>query len=123
MGDLVSRYEFVDTALVQDIVAGGRLALDPYDNTPFGYDIVSVEFDADGDPVVLWRFTDNMDENEDAVEDSIGLGTEGEGVVIVSVVYAYQPFFTDFVIDQFDMTEVAFLKGRKSPTVQCTDCI
>lgn len=123
IGDLVSRYEFVDTALVEDIVKGGRLALDPYDKTPFGYDIASVVFDEDGDPEVLWRFTENMDENQDAIDDSVGLGQEGEGVVIVSVVYAYTPFFTDFVIDQFDMTEVSFLRGRKSPVVGCTDCL
>ncbi len=123
IGDLVSRYEFVDTALVDDIVKGGRLALDPYDKTAFGYDVVSVVFDEDGDPEVLWRFTDNMDENEGAVDDSVGLGSEGEGVVIVSVVYAYEPFFTDFVVGQFDMTEVSYLRGRKSVTVQCIDCI
>lgn len=123
MGDLVSRYEFVDTALVEDIITGGSLALDPYDKTPFGYDIISVIFDEDGNPEVLWRFTDNMDENQDAVDNSVGLGDEGQGVVIVSVNYSYTPFFTDFVINEFDMTEVSFLRGRKSPTVQCTDCL
>jgi Flp pilus assembly protein TadG len=122
IADLISRSEVVDTDLIDDIVIGGKLALEPYDKTPFGYDIASIEFDEDGDPIVLWRVTDNMDENENAIDSTIGLGEEGEGVIAVSVVYAYEPFFTNFVVDSFDMTEVAFLRGRKSTTVTCSDC-
>jgi Flp pilus assembly protein TadG len=122
IADLISRNEVVDIDLIDDIVIGGRLALEPYNTAPFGYDIASIEFDEDGDPIILWRVTNNMDENDNAVDSTIGLGEEGEGVIAVSVVYAYEPFFTDFIIDSFDMMEVAFLRGRKSTTVTCSDC-
>ena len=122
IADLVSRSEVVTIDLINDIVISGELALEPYDTTPLGYDVVSVEFDEYGDPVILWRVTENMVENESAVNSTVGLGEEGDGVIVVSVVYAYEPFFSNFIVDSFNMTEVAFLRGRKSATVTCSDC-
>ena len=64
-----------------------------------------------------------MDEDDDAVDSTAGLGDEGDGVVVVSVVYQYIPFFSNFVVDSLDMRELAFLRGRQSPTIICTDCL
>ena len=50
------------------------------------------------------------------------LGENGDGVIVVSVVYEYVPFFTNFIVDEIDMTETAFLRGRKSAILGCTDC-
>ena len=122
IADLVTRNEVVDAALVDDIVNAGELALAPYSTQGFGYDIASIEFDENSDPVVLWRMTENMDQGDAAIDSTTGLGIEGEGVVVVSVVYSYVPFFSNFIVDSMDMTELAFLRGRKSATVICTDC-
>ena len=109
--------------VMNDIITAGELALEPHNTVPWGYDIVSVVFDEDGDPVVLWRITRNMDPNDDAVASTKGLGAQGEGVVIVSSNYSYRPFFTNFLgVDQLNMNEVAFLRGRRSATVTCTNC-
>ena len=122
IADLVTRQEFVDQAVVLDIVNAGEMAFAPYSALPFGYDIASVEFDEDADPIVLWRMSDNMNESDQAIDSTAGLGEEGEGVVVVSVQYSYQPYFSNFVVEQFDMTERAFLRGRKSAVVHCSDC-
>lgn len=122
IADLVTRRETVDLALVTDVVNAGEMALDPYSATYFGYDIASVEFDEDGDPLVLWRVTENMEQSDDALDSTFGLGEEGEGVVVVSVANKYIPYFSSFVISEFNMTERAFLRGRKSATVACADC-
>ena len=122
IADLVTRNETVDMQLVTDIVNAGELALDPYPKVEFGYDIASVMFDQDSDPVVLWRVTENMEQSESAINSTAGLGEEGDGVVVVSVNYSYQPFFSNFVVDTFNMNERAFLRGRKSATVTCSDC-
>lgn len=124
VGDLVARNEFVDQATIDDIAIAGRMALDPYagDGSNYGYDVVSVQFDEDDDPEVLWRVTDNMAIDADIVDRAEDLGTNGEGVLIVSVVFQYTPFFTNFIVDQIDMTEVAFLRGRKSSIIACSDC-
>lgn len=122
IGDLITRVEVVDIDMIMDVVNAGELALAPYSTAGFGYDIASVIFDEDSDPVILWRVTENMSQADDAINSTEGLGETGEGVVVVSVQYAYVPFFSDFVIDSFDMTERAFLRGRKSATVGCSDC-
>ena len=123
IADLLARNEVVDVDLIDDIVIAGEMALEPYPTESFGYDITSVEFDEDGDPQILWRVTENMDEDDDAVDSTAGLGDEGDGVVVVSVVYQYIPFFSNFVVDSLDMRELAFLRGRQSPTIICTDCL
>ena len=122
IGDLVARDRAVTMTLLQDMVKAGELAIKPYPTEPFGYDIASVEFEADGDPVVLWRVTENMDPNDDAVSSTELIGAPGEGVLIVSTSYKFKPFFSGFVVDQIDMLEVAFLRGRKSATISCADC-
>ncbi|HPF77897.1 MAG TPA: hypothetical protein PLF01_01275 [Alphaproteobacteria bacterium] len=122
IADLITRNKVVNTDLINDVVNAGELAFAPYPSDTFGYDIASVEFDEDGDPVVLWRVTENMDPDDSPIDSTIGLGAEGEGVVVVSVVYTYTPFFSNFVVDEFRMNELAFLRGRKSATVPCTDC-
>ena len=122
IGDLVARYEFLDAATIDDIINAGELAIEPYPKDSFGYDVASVEFDEEQDPLILWRVTENMDPDDVAIDSTVGLGVQGEGVVVVSVVYEYVPFFSNFVVDQIDMNEKAFVRGRKSPTVNCTDC-
>jgi len=123
MGDLLARYETVDVSLIQDIVRAGELAIAPYPiDSSFGYDVASVAFDEDENPETLWRYTSNMATSDDPINDTVGLGGEGEGVVVVSVTYEYQPFFSNFIVNDYVMSERAFLKGRKSLTVPCTDC-
>ncbi|MEM9470183.1 MAG: TadE/TadG family type IV pilus assembly protein [Pseudomonadota bacterium] len=122
MGDLLTRYETVDEALITDIINAGELSLDPYPTAELAYDIASVQFDEDDDPVVLWRRSFGMLEEQAPINATIGLGTEGQGVIVVSVTYDYVPFFNNFIIDEFSMYERAFLRGRKSITVPCTDC-
>jgi Flp pilus assembly protein TadG len=122
IGDLIARDRSVTFASLQDIVTAGRLAFDPYTSVPFGYDIVSVQFDDDGEPEVLWRVTNNAQQNDAAVASTEGLGGPGDGIVIVTAVYNYNPYFSNFVVDEISMQEVAFLRGRRSPTVACADC-
>lgn len=122
IADLIARYEVLDAETLDDIVKAGELSFEPYSTLNFGYDISSIEFNEDSDPVVLWRVTNNMDPDEDAINSTDGLGAEGEGVVVVSVNYKYVPFFSNFVVDEINMNERAFLRGRKSATVLCGDC-
>lgn len=124
IADLVTRNEVLDMQLINDIVIAGEMALQPYDNSnnSFGYDIIGVEFDENEDPVEIWRVTENMTEGAALISRAEGLGREGEGVIIVSVVYRYTPFFTNFVVNEFNMQEIAVLRGRKSAVVNCDDC-
>lgn len=122
IADLIAREKSTTMAELQDLIVAGELVFEPYSTTDFGYDIASIQFDATGQPVVLWRVTHNAPRNDDAVDSTIGLGPPGDGIVVVTTVYNYQPYFSNFVVDRIDMKEVAFLRGRKGPTVTCADC-
>jgi Flp pilus assembly protein TadG len=122
MGDLIARDRSVDMSGLQDIIKAGEMSVQPYNTSFWGYDIVSIVFDEDGNPEVLWRVTDNTQQNDAAVESAKGLGTEGDGLVIVTAAYTYRPFFMNFFTSDIDMREVAFLHGRRSATVACGDC-
>ena len=120
--DLLTRGQTVsDRSLDQAIKAAG-LAMNPYAGAnDIGIDIISVQFDDDDEPQVLWRETRNMGGSgaleADAAERSFGLGTKGEGVMMVTVLYDYKPTFGSMVIDAFRMREVAFARGRRSSVV------
>ena len=120
IGDLITRDRTVTMTGLEDIIRAGELAYEPYSTTSFGYDIASIEFDDDGEPVVLWRVTNNMAENDAAVASTEGLGLAGDGIVVVTT--AYNPHFTRFVAGDIVMQEVAFLRGRRSSTVTCNTC-
>ena len=122
VADLVGRSEVVDMELLTDIRNAGELSLAPYSTVDFGSDIISVQFDEDGDATILWRLTENMTGDDGALDSTDGLGAEGEGVVIVSIANQYRPFFSGFVVPEINMRERAFVRGRRSATVMCSDC-
>ena len=122
IGDLVTRNRTITMTTLEDMIQAGELAYEPYSAATFGYDIASVEFDEDGEPVVLWRVTENMAPNDAAVASTEGLGAAGDGIVVVTAAYTYDPYFTHFVVNDIVMQEVAFLRGRTSATVACADC-
>jgi Flp pilus assembly protein TadG len=115
--DLVSRNRTINAEAVEEVIAAARLAFEPYGLNEFGIDIVSVEFDALQQPVILWRETRDMSPNTEAVQSVAGLSPEGEGMIIVTVQYAYGPHFSRFFTGDLNLREVAFSRGRRSPTV------
>lgn len=117
MSDLIARNVSVTDSDLDDVVTAGKLALEPYDSTNMGYDIVSVSFDSDGDPVEEWRRTVNMSENSTAFDSTTALGSTGDGVIIVTVSYPYHPVFGGFVINTINMQETSFARGRRTPVV------
>lgn len=116
-GDLVAREKTMTSDELEQAIEGARLAYEPYGLNEFGIDIVSVRFDENQEPEVLWRETRDMQPNEEAVASVAGLGEEGEGIVIVTVQYTYVPFFSQLFLEDFNMGEVAFTRGRRGPTV------
>jgi Flp pilus assembly protein TadG len=122
-GDLLARKSSVSDMDIADAVEAAKLAIDPYTRSPIGIDIASVEFSGTEDGDVIWRYTENSAENVNAVSDSIGLGEDGEGVLVVTLKYEYTPFFYKMFFDDIKMTEITFTRGRKSPVIRHEDMI
>jgi Flp pilus assembly protein TadG len=118
IADLICREESVDDDQIDEAIKAGELAISPFDTTPYVVDIVSVQFDEDGNPEELWRVTTKgATPDPDLVGRTRGLGGEGEGAVAVRVTYTYTPLVGASTWGRIHLSEIAFGRGRKSATV------
>ena len=120
VADLITRDAMVDDAMIDDAIDAATMALDPFPIGTFGVDILSVSFDDDGDVTEEFRTTENMSPVPDAMERVGALSDGNSGLVMVAVVYNYEPIFGNFVIGTIEMQEIAFSRGRNSGVV-CKD--
>lgn len=122
VGDLVTRSRNITETQIQDSFAAARMALAPFSTASLGVDIVSIEFTGvAATPAILWRETYNADENPDALSLATGLGVQGEGVVVVTTTYHFDPIFLGGMFGSFDMEEVSITRGRRGPLVNRVD--
>jgi hypothetical protein len=116
--DLIARHKSANDGKIEEAIQAGELSLWPFvTEDRYGVDIVSIEFDDEGEPVILWRETRRMSPNDDVLESLEGLGGPGEGLLAVTIVYQYNPVFSGFVIDEMTFQEVSYVRGRLSPTI------
>ncbi|HBR68484.1 MAG TPA: hypothetical protein DEA55_03815 [Rhodospirillaceae bacterium] len=115
--DLITRDQTVTATDLEEAVRAGELALTPFPTGSYGVDIVSISFDNNAVPQIVWRETRNMTPNPDVLNDVAALAEAGSGVVVVSVKYLFEPVFAGFIVDQIPMQEIAFARGRKSAIV------
>lgn len=116
--DLVGRVKTVSDADIDNIVEAARLSYAPYSSSGFGIDIASVEFVENGEVCILGRRTEGMAPNDTAIDSLEDLeAEEGQGMIVVTVKYEYVPFFSQLFVDNFHLQEVAFTRGRRTPTV------
>lgn len=119
VGDLLARDRTTNDAQIDDAIVAGRLALNPLDTSTYGVDIAGIQYVGSTlVPTVRWRETVNMEENDDVLERSAGLGLQNEGVVAVTVQYTFRPFFSDFITGDIRMSEEAYVRGRKGLFVE-----
>lgn len=112
--DLLTRRPTATSADISDAYAAARMAIQPYNTNDFGIDIASIQFQgSNNNPVVLWRETYNMPPNANATSLVNGLGVQGEGVLVVTARYAYDPMFTHGVLTGKNLQEVAVTRPRR----------
>lgn len=117
IADLIARNVVVDQDMVDEAIRAGELAMEPYPLEGMGVDIVSVQYDEDDEPQELWRVTRDMDEDDEAVDNSTGLGVDGDGTLVVTVEYLYQPVFNTILDDAITMRETTYARGRRTSVV------
>ncbi|HYD17140.1 MAG TPA: TadE/TadG family type IV pilus assembly protein [Patescibacteria group bacterium] len=117
VSDLLTREIQVTPSDVSDAIIGGRMALMPYPNAPYGVDIASIKFIGTTKvPTVQWRRTENMSPNLDVTTRTAGLGDQNEGVLAVTVRYVFTPLFTSYFTNPIVMNLESFARGRKAAT-------
>jgi Flp pilus assembly protein TadG len=117
--DLIARVPIASQQNIDDAIAAARLAMSPYNGADLEYEILSIRFDNDGDLVTEGQVTSSGYNGgaEDMTSTMDQLANPGEGVLGVTMQYTYVPFFWAFLVDEFNMSEVAYTRGRKSSVV------
>lgn len=119
VADLLARDRYTNDAQISDAIVAGRLALNPLNTSSYGVDVVGIQYVGTTlTPTERWRETYNMDENDNILERSAGLGLQNEGVVAVTVQYTFRPFFAGYIMGNVQMREEAFVRGRKGLFVE-----
>jgi Flp pilus assembly protein TadG len=116
--DLITQRREVSNADLNDILRAAELILEPYPASGHSVGIVGVEYDINDAPQILWTESKNGGTVPDALVRAAGLGTEGEGVVVVRVTYSYTPVFFDFLLGQTTVEETTVLRPRRSTIVE-----
>lgn len=117
VADLITRERVVNTGMIDEAINAGELAFQPMATGSYGVDIVSIRFDEDAEPEIVWRETLNMEADANVLERTASLADPNNGVVVVIAQYLYEPVFAGFVSETILMQEVAFARGRRSAVV------
>jgi hypothetical protein len=119
MADLASRTVALTQDEIDDIVYAGQQAMRPYSLETFSYSILSIEYADDVDdpvPSVCWDYGP-ITTTQAMLDSTVPLAAPGEGLVVVTIDYDYEPVFATYLMDMINMREVAFARGRRSPVV------
>ena len=118
MADLASRTVAVTQEEIDDIVFAGQQAMRPYSSEAFSYSLLSIEFsdEAAPEPEICWD-AGPIETTQTMLDSTEPLGAPGDGLMVVTVAYNYEPVFATFLMDVITMREVAFARGRRSPVV------
>ena len=119
MADLASRTVALTQEELDDIVFSGQQAMRPYSLETFAYSILSIEYTDDVDdpePEICWDMG-SIATTQAMLDSTVPLAVAGEGLIVVTVDYDYEPVFATYLMDVMNMREVAFARGRRSPVV------
>ena len=118
VADLVTQRREVSDADLSDIFTAADLIFDPYPTAASSIGVVGVRYDpTTGAPSVDWTRSVNGGSVPDALTLATGLGSPGDGVVVVRASYAYTPVFFDFIMGPTTIEETAILRPRRSSYV------
>ena len=120
--DLIGRERSVTTDELEQALAAAELALDPYDKSGLGFDVVGVKFNSSLAPIECWRHTSgDITPHNPSASETAGLGDENEGLIVLTTKYEYKPYFSGDLLGTFDIEERAYIRGRKNAIIPMED--
>lgn len=112
--DLVAQVSAVTTSDLNDVFDAMEAIMQPF---PAGakLTITSVYHDPDSDSVdVDWSVSRNGSTNSGSYSLPTGLTERGDSVIVAEVEYDHTPLFKDFILGDITLSDVAYLKPRRS---------
>ncbi len=117
--DLVAQAETLSEGDLIDIYDAAGEILNPFPETDLTIVITSIEVDGNGDPQVDWSHAHNGSPRSSVNGVSIpeGLIEAGGSVVLAEVTYLYDSIITEFVGQNFEVSDSFFLRPRQTAKV------
>ena len=113
VADLTAQAASLTTAQMDSIRTAAQRVLDPLPSslTNLGVDVVSVGFDAAGNPLQIWRYKWGATQATVTLTGAKGLGVVGESVIMVRLSYVCVPVLHNLV-PSMTFTEVSYTRPR-----------
>ncbi len=115
--DLVAQAEQVSTGDLNDIFKAVELILSPYAYTNAGISIYSVVSDTGGNLSVDWSESRGTGAPSATTVLPTNLLPPGSSVVVAAMNFRHQPIITGLLVSEFEISDRAFLRPRKSTSV------
>lgn len=113
VADLTAQSSALSTAQMDSIRTAAQRVLDPLPTTltNLGIDVVSIGFDASGNPLQLWRYQWGATQASIPLTGAKGLGVAGESVIMVRLSYVCVPVLHQLVPSR-TFTELSYTRPR-----------
>ena len=118
--DLTAQAEEVTSNSLQDIFTAATSIMTPYSADPISIVVTSVIADANNDTTVDWSCAKNGSPKSQGSAYTLpdGLTQPFSSVIVAEVSYSYTPPIGQFLTGGVDMSEIFYLRPRRSLTVE-----
>lgn len=119
LADLVAQDDVITDDEMIDILNAGTVIVAPFDATPLQIRISSVLMDSSDNVEVQWSDALGMSPYAEGSSANIPTGVleRNRSVIMVEVEYQYNTMFGELGVDQFDISEIFYLRPRRSIVV------
>lgn len=119
LADLVAQDDVITDDEISDILNAGSVIVAPFDPAPLEIRITSILMDAAGEVEVQWSDADGMSPYAEGSAISVpdGVLERNRSVIMVEVEYRYETMFGELGVNHFDISEIFYLRPRRSIVV------
>jgi Flp pilus assembly pilin Flp len=116
---LVAQDDVITDDEITDILNAGAVIVAPFDPTPLEIRITSILMDSGGDVEVQWSDASGMSPYAEGSAISVpdGVLERNRSVIMVEVEYRYETMFGELGVNHFDISEIFYLRPRRSIVV------
>lgn len=119
LADLVAQDDIITDDEIVDILNAGKVIVAPFDPDPLQIRISSVMMDTNGNTKVQWSDADGTSPYAEGGSVTVpdGVLTSNRSIIMVEVAYRYETMFNELGVNQFNISEVFYLRPRRSIVV------
>ncbi|OLF81378.1 hypothetical protein AWH62_01515 [Maricaulis sp. W15] len=119
LADLVAQDDIITDDEMTDILNAGSVIAAPFDPTPLQIRITSVLMDSSDNVEVQWSDAQGMAPYSEGSTVTIPSGVleRNRSVIMVEVNYEYDTMFGELGVSQFNISEIFYLRPRRSIVV------